>query len=91
MSTDGEAKADHIGKVASGAGVLLPATLVGTILLLVHDMLVNGSLSTADYGLYATCKRILQIGFLLCFLGLENAVIHFVAKARATGCGSPSL
>lgn len=85
MSTDAPANKDNIAKVAGGAGILLPATLVGTVLLLVHDMMVNGSLSTEDYGLYATCKRVLQIGFLLCFLGLENAVIHFVAKARATG------
>jgi O-antigen/teichoic acid export membrane protein len=70
-----------MGKVASGAGVLLPATLVGTVLLLIHDMMVNGSLSTEEYGLYATCKRVLQIGFLLGFLGLENAVIRFVSQA----------
>ena len=73
---------DTMGKVASGAGVLLPATLVGTVLLLVHDMMVNGSLSTEEYGLYATCKRVLQIGFLLGFLGLENAVIRFVSQAH---------
>ena len=85
MTKDAPVESDNIEKVASGAGVLLPATLIGTVLLLAHDMMVNGSLSTEDYGLYATCKRVLQIGFLLCFLGLENAVIHFVAKARAVG------
>jgi O-antigen/teichoic acid export membrane protein len=72
-------------QVAAGAGVLLPATLVGTVLLLIHDMLVNGNLTTEEYGLYATCKRVLQIGFLLGFLGLENAVVRFVSEGHGTG------
>jgi O-antigen/teichoic acid export membrane protein len=75
---------DRLGSVAKGAKVLLPATIVGTALILGHDMLVNGILSTAEYGVYTTCKRILQIGFLLSFVGLENAVIHFVSKARGS-------
>ena len=91
MSTDRSNSSDNLGKVASGAGVLLPATLVGTVLLLVHDMMVNGSLSTEEYGLYATCKRVLQIGFILSFLGLENAVIHYVARFRATGDRSSAI
>jgi O-antigen/teichoic acid export membrane protein len=73
---------DSMGQVAAGAGVLLPATLIGTVLLLLHDMLVNGNLSTAEYGLYATSKRVLQIGFLLGFLGLENAVVRFVSQSK---------
>jgi len=78
-------KGNSIDKVATGAGVLLPATIVGTVLLLVHDMLVNGVLTNHDYGAYTTCKRILQIGFLISFLGLENAVIRFVASAKERG------
>jgi len=72
-------------QVAAGAGVLLPATLVGTVLLLLHEMLVNGNLTTEEYGLYATCKRVLQIGFLLGFLGLENAVVRFVSEGHGSG------
>jgi O-antigen/teichoic acid export membrane protein len=74
---------ERLESVAKGAKILLPATIIGTVLILAHDMLVNGLLSTAEYGVYMTCKRILQIGFLLSFVGLENAVIHFVSRARA--------
>jgi O-antigen/teichoic acid export membrane protein len=74
---------DSMGQVAAGAGVLLPATLIGTVLMLLHDMLINGHLSTEEYGLYATSKRVLQIGFLLGFLGLENAVVRYVSQAHA--------
>ena len=78
-------ESQNMSQVARGAKVLMPATLIGTILVLAHDMLINGLISTEEYGLYATCKRVLQVGFLLIFLGLENAVIHFVSKGRATG------
>jgi len=76
---------DRLSSVAGGARILLPATVIGTVLILAHDMLVNGILTTAEYGVYTTCKRILQIGFLLSLVGLENAVIHFVSKARGLG------
>jgi O-antigen/teichoic acid export membrane protein len=73
----------NVEAVARGAGVLLPATLVGTVLILANEMLINGVLSTAEYGVYTTCKRVLQIGFLIAYLGLENAVIRFVSRGHS--------
>jgi O-antigen/teichoic acid export membrane protein len=73
----------NVKTVARGAGVLLPATLVGTLLILGNEMLINGSLTTAEYGVYTTCKRVLQIGFLVAYLGMENAVIRFVSQGQA--------
>ncbi len=73
----------NVKAVARGAGVLLPATLAGTVLILLNEMLINGVLSTVEYGVYTTCKRVLQIGFLMAYLGLENAVIRFVSQGHS--------
>ncbi len=80
----------NVETVAKGAGVLLPATLAGTVLILGGEMLINGVLTTAEYGVYTTCKRVLQIGFLLAYLGLENAVIRFVSRGEADGVAARS-
>ncbi len=73
----------NVKTVARGAGVLLPATLAGTVLILLNEILINGVLTTAEYGVYTTCKRVLQIGFLVAYLGLENAVVRFVSQGEA--------
>lgn len=67
--------------IARGTGLLLPATLVGNLLLLLLDQYVNGVLGTADYGLFGAIKRVLQLVGFAVLLGMENAVIRFVATA----------
>jgi O-antigen/teichoic acid export membrane protein len=71
--------------VVRGAGLLLPATLVGNALLLGLDLYVNGVLSTADYGAYGAVRRVLQLGALVGLLGMENAVIRALAGGGALG------
>ena len=67
--------------IARGTGLLLPATLAGNLLLLLLDQYVNGVLGTADYGLFGAIKRVLQLVGFVVLLGMENAVIRFVATA----------
>lgn len=72
---------DDVRAIARGTGLLLPATLVGSALLLVLDQYVNGVLDLADYGLFSAIKRVLQLVGFVVLLGMENAVIRFVASA----------
>ncbi|MDP2315340.1 MAG: polysaccharide biosynthesis C-terminal domain-containing protein [Pseudomonadota bacterium] len=67
--------------IARGTGLLLPATLAGSLLLLLLDQYVNGVLGNADYGLFNAIKRVLQLVGFVVLLGMENAVIRFVATA----------
>ncbi len=67
--------------IARGTGLLLPATLAGNLLLLLLDQYVNGVLGTADYGLFGAIKRVLQLVGFVVLLGMENAVIRYVATA----------
>ena len=67
--------------LARGAGVMLPATLLGNLLLLGLDTYLNGALPLAEYGLYGAVKRLLQIAGFVGLLGMENAVIRAVARA----------
>ncbi|MSQ02274.1 MAG: hypothetical protein EXR71_10360 [Myxococcales bacterium] len=64
-----------------GAGLMLPATLVGSVLLLGVDAWANAHLSLADYGLYGAIRRFVQIAGFVVLLGMENAVIRAVARA----------
>ncbi|MBM4366348.1 MAG: polysaccharide biosynthesis C-terminal domain-containing protein [Deltaproteobacteria bacterium] len=64
-----------------GAGVMLPATLLGNALLLGLDTYLNGVLPLAEYGMYGAVKRLLQILGFVGLLGMENAVIRVVARA----------
>ncbi len=73
---------DDVRSIARGTGLLLPATLAGSALLLLLDQYVNGVLGNADYGLFNAIKRVLQVAGFLVLLGMENAVIRFVAVAR---------
>ncbi len=73
---------DDVKAIARGTGLLLPATLAGNALLVLLDLYVNGVLGTADYGLFGAIKRVLQLVGFVVLLGMENAVIRFVATAR---------
>ena len=75
------AVSEDVRAIAKGTGLLLPATLVGSGLLLVLDQYVNGVLGNADYGLFGALKRVLQVAGFVVLLGMENAVIRFVATA----------
>lgn len=72
---------EDVRAIARGTGLLLPATIVGSGLLLLLDQYVNGVLGNADYGLFGALKRVLQVGGFVVLLGMENAVIRFVATA----------
>lgn len=72
---------EDVRSIARGTGLLLPATLVGYGLLVLLDVYVNGVLDTADYGLFGAIKRVLQLVGFVVLLGMENAVIRFVAMA----------
>ena len=79
---------DDVKAIARGTGLLLPATLGGNLLLLVLDQYVNGVLDTADYGLFGAIKRVLQLVGFVVYLGMENAVIRFVAMDPAGARGA---
>ncbi|MFN7142795.1 MAG: flippase [Myxococcota bacterium] len=72
---------DDVRAIAKGTGLLLPATLAGNALLVLLDVYVNGVLGTEDYGLFSAIKRVLQLTGFVVLLGMENAVIRFVATA----------
>ncbi len=76
---------DDVARVARGAGILLPATLVGNAALLGLDFYLNGVLGNADYGLFGATRRVLGFAGFVVLLGMENTVIRFVAVARAPG------
>ncbi len=69
--------------LVAGAGVMLPATLVGSAALLLVDVYASHSLDVADYGLYGAVRRAVQIAGFVALLGMENAVIRVVARAPA--------
>ncbi len=71
--------------LVSGAGIMLPATLVGSALLLGVDVWANGALSLEDYGLYGSIRRLVQIVGFVVLLGMENAVLRAVARAPEAG------
>lgn len=75
----------------AGAGVMLPATLVGSAALLLVDVLASDSLSVADYGLYGAVRRAVQIAGFVALLGMENAVIRVVARAPASADASAGV
>lgn len=79
---------DDVRTIARGTGLLLPATLGGNLLLLVLDQYVNGVLTTAEYGLFGAIKRVLQLVGFVVYLGMENAVIRFVAIDPAGARGA---
>lgn len=72
-----------VRKLARGGGVMLAATLVGNALLLVVDVLANGLLGNAGYGLFGAVRRLVQLGGFVVLLGMENAVIRFVATSES--------
>lgn len=78
--TDG-AVSDDLRRIARGAGILLPATLFGNALALGLDVYLNGVLGNADYGLFNAVRRVLGFLGFAGLLGMENAVIRFVATA----------
>ncbi|MFZ5479770.1 MAG: polysaccharide biosynthesis C-terminal domain-containing protein [Myxococcota bacterium] len=73
---------EDVRTLARGGGLLLAATLVGNALLLLLDGYVNGVLGLEGYGLYGALKRVLQLAGFAVALGMENAVVRFVATAR---------
>jgi len=76
---------DDVRRVARGAGILLPATLLGNAALLGLDFYLNGALGNADYGLFGAVRRVLGfVGFIV-LLGMENTVVRFVALATTDG------
>ena len=74
---------DDVTRVARGAGILLPATLIGNAALLALDFYLNGVLGMADYGLFGATKRVLGFAGFVVLLGMENTVIRYVAMAPA--------
>lgn len=79
---------EEVKGIARGAGWMLPASLFGNALLFGLDIVVNGVLGTAGYGLFNAVKRVLQIAGFVGLLGMENVVIRLVAvSARRTGEG----
>ncbi len=77
-----------VARLARGAGVLLPATLLGNVLLLGLDFYVNGVLGNAGYGVYKAVSRVMALAGFVTLLGMENAVIRYVAgRSREIGAG----
>lgn len=79
---------DDVRRVARGAGILLPATLVGYAALLGLDFYLNGVLGNAAYGLFGATRRVLGLAGFVVLLGMENTVIRFVAIAPDPGAGA---
>lgn len=67
--------------IARGAGILLPATLLGNTMGLLLDVMLNRLLGNASYGLFNAVRRLVGFGGFVGLLGLENAVLRFVAVA----------
>jgi O-antigen/teichoic acid export membrane protein len=65
--------------IARGAGLTLPGTLIGNMLLLGLDLYLNHRLSTADYGAWGSIRRLLTLLGLLGMLGMENALLKRIA------------
>lgn len=72
---------ERANKVARGAGILLPAMLIGSIGSLIADLLVNGALPLDEYGVYHTSRRLQNLAFIVALLGMETTVVRFVAAA----------
>ena len=70
---------------------MLPATLVGSLLLLGVDAWANAHLSLGDYGLYGAVRRFIQITGFVVLLGMENAVIRAVARAPGADSARASV
>ena len=64
-----------------GAALMLPATILGSAAILLVDVYANHALTLADYGLYGTVRRFVQILGFVVLIGMENAVIRVVAGA----------
>lgn len=67
--------------VARGAGLMLPASILGSALLLGVDAWANAHLSLEDYGLFGSIRRLVQIVGFLVLVGMENAVLRAVGRA----------
>lgn len=72
---------DDIRRLARGTGILLPATLLGNALLLGLDFVVNGVLGNAGYGVFNAVTRVMGLAGFVVLLGMENAVIRYVARS----------
>ena len=72
---------DDVRRLARGTGILLPATLVGNALLLGLDFYVNGVLGNAGYGVFNAVTRVMGLAGFVVLLGMENAVIRYVARS----------
>lgn len=83
-----ETRPDDVRRLARGTGILLPATLLGNVLLLILDLYVNGVLGTAGYGIFKAVSRVMGLAGFVALLGMENAVIRYLAGARAVSGGS---
>lgn len=83
-----ETRPDDVRRLARGTGILLPATLLGNVLLLVLDLYVNGVLGTAGYGIFKAVSRVMGLAGFVVLLGMENAVIKHLAGSRGSGGGS---
>ncbi|HNC97118.1 MAG TPA: oligosaccharide flippase family protein [Myxococcota bacterium] len=66
--------------IARGAGLTLPGTLIGNMLLLGLDFYLNHRLSTADYGAWGSIRRLLTLLGLVGMLGMENALLKRIAS-----------
>ena len=66
--------------IARGAGLTLPGTLLGNMLLLGLDFYLNHRLSTADYGAWGSIRRLLTLLGLVGMLGMENALLKRIAS-----------
>lgn len=66
--------------IAKGAGLTLPGTLLGNGILLAFDFYLNQHLTTSDYGVYGSVRRLLTLLGLAGQLGMENAVLRRIAS-----------
>lgn len=63
-----------------GASLMVPATILGSAAILLVDVYANHALTLADYGLYGSVRRLVQILGFVVLIGMENAVIRVVAR-----------
>lgn len=82
---------DDIRRLARGTGILLPATLLGNALLLGLDLVVNGALGNAGYGVFNAVTRVMGLAGFVVLLGMENAVIRYVARSNVAHGRSVAL
>src|SRR3989344_9059554 len=73
---------NYLGKIIRGAGLILAANLVASLLSYAARILLARKLGPEEYGLFAAVLAFISFFLFFRDLGLGTALVNFVAKAR---------